>query len=504
MQRLLPARATASESRGPARDDAQPAQHAQPSPRRKASEFLGLDRDEPQALSWRTLSNRNFRWYFCGSVVSDLGTWLSNTVVVFLAFKLAHSAFDVGLVTCAQFASPLVLGPWAGVMADRIGGLRTLLVTQIFSAVIAGGMAAAQFSGALREWPLVGAALASGLAFTFALPARNLTVRRLVTAEQTRPAYVMDAVSYNIGRFLAPPLGVLLIAKGLYGWAFAANGLSFLVFAVALLLARHGASEPEPRRSKVRDGFVIARRDRTIMLLLLMVAAVTVADDPVLVLGPTLASQRGVSASFSGLFIAALGAGSVLGSLRRSRHQPTLRLAATLLAALGVCMVLFVATPWIVVSLAAAVGAGVTALLANSMTRTLLSAAAGPARVAPVMAVWAIAWAGSKPLASFADGTFAGLAGLRLTGIILALPAFAPLAYLAFRPYLFKWHLFKWHLPPLPAWRVLAPGRHRPQTVLVSHRLPLGPAALPMATPATDYLTSSESLRYEIPVFDAT
>jgi len=162
-------------------------------------------------------------------------------------------------------------------------------------------------------------------------------------------------------------------------------------------------------------------------------------------------------------------------------------------------MVLFVATPWIVVSLAAAVGAGVTALLANSMTRTLLSRTAGPARVAPVMAVWAIAWAGSKPLASFADGTFAGLAGLRLTGIILALPAFAPLAYLAFRPY-----LFKWHLPPLPTWRVLAPGRHRPQPVLVSHRLPLVPAALPMATPATDYLTSSESLRYEIPVFDAT
>src|SRR5215472_6581044 len=172
LQRLLPARATASESRGPARDDAQPAQHdqhaqhAQPSPRRKASEFLGLDRDEPQALSWRTLSNRNFRWYFCGSVISDLGTWLSNTVLVFLAFKLAHSAFDVGLVTCAQFASPLVLGPWAGVIADRIGGLRTLLVTQIVSALIAGGMAALQFSGALREWPLVGAALASGLAFT--------------------------------------------------------------------------------------------------------------------------------------------------------------------------------------------------------------------------------------------------------------------------------------------------------------------------------------------------
>jgi predicted MFS family arabinose efflux permease len=186
----------------------------------------------------------------------------------------------------------------------------------------------------------------------------------------------------------------------------------------------------------VSDGFVIARRERTIMLLLMMVAAVTIADDPVLVLGPTLATERGVSANWSGLFIAALGVGSVLGSLRRSRHLPTLRLAATALAALGVTMVLFVATPWIEVSLVAALGAGITALLANSMTRTLLSKTAGPERVAPVMAVWAIAWAGSKPLASFADGSLAGLVGLQLTGVILALPAFAPIACLIVRRYL--------------------------------------------------------------------
>jgi predicted MFS family arabinose efflux permease len=436
----------------------------------RVSEFLGLARDDAQGSSWRTLSNRDFRWYFCGSVTSDLGTWLQNTVQVYLAFKLAHSAFDVGLVTCAQFSSPLVLGPWAGVLADRIGGRKTLLGTQLVSALIAFCMAALQLSGALGEWSLVGGALASGLAFTFALPARNVTVRRLVSAEETRPAYVMDAVSYNIGRAVAPPLGVLLIAAGGYEWAFFVNGLSFIVFTVTLLLARHGAGEPE-RRSRVSDGFVIARRERTIMLLLLMVAAVTIADDPVLVLGPTLASQRGVSASWSGLFIAALGVGSVLGSLRRSRHLPTLRLAAIALAALGACMVLFVATPWIAVSLAAALGAGITALLANSMTRTLLSKAAGPARVAPVMAVWAIAWAGSKPLASFADGTLAGFVGPRLTGIILALPAFAPIGYLIVRRYL-------------------------PQ-LLARRRAPM---ALPAATVPADDLISPESF----PVLDAT
>jgi hypothetical protein len=99
-------------------------------------------------------------------------------------------------------------------------------------------------------------------------------------------------------------------------------------------------------------------------------------------------------------------------------------------------MVLFVATFSIWVSFAAAIGAGVTCLLANSMTRTLLSQTAGPARMAPVMAIWAIAWAGSKPLASLVDGSAAGLIGYRATGILLALPVFAPLIYLMIKRYL--------------------------------------------------------------------
>ena len=68
--------------------------------------------------------------------------------------------------------------------------------------------------------------------------------------------------------------------------------------------------------------------DRRIMVLLLMVAAVTIAADPILVLGPALAHSFGDSADWSGIFIAALGAGNVIGSLppavsrRRSGGRP--------------------------------------------------------------------------------------------------------------------------------------------------------------------------------------
>jgi predicted MFS family arabinose efflux permease len=400
------------------------------------SAFLGLTKEDGQESSWRTLRHRSFRYYFLGSVASDFGTWLQNTAQVLLAYHLAHSALAVGLVTCAQFTSPLVIGPFAGVMADKIGGRQTLLLTQVAAAAIAATLAILDFCHALTEWPLIIGALLGGLTFTFALPARNVTVRRLVPAKDTRPAFVMDAVSYNLGRAAAPPVTVLivLLTHG-YGLAFAANALTFLVFTLMLIRAGRGADAEPERRSRVKDGFVIASRSRMILLLLLMVAAVTVADDPVQVLGPALASHLGVSQSWSGWFIAALGGGSVLGSLRRPRHLPSLRLAATVLALLGVCMVVFVSTPFVWVTFVAALAAGITCLLANSMTRTLLSQRAGASQ-ASVMAVWAIAWAGSKPLASLTDGLLAGWIGVRPTGMILALPAFLPIVVLAFRAWL--------------------------------------------------------------------
>jgi MFS family permease len=97
-------------------------------------------------------------------------------------------------------------------------------------------------------------------------------------------------------------------------------------------------------------------------------------------------------------------------------------------------MVLFVMTPWIWVSVVAALCAGITCLVANASMRTLLSQAAGPERVAAVMAVWAIAWAGSKPFASLADGLLAGWVGLRWTGVILAIPALVPIIVLFLMP----------------------------------------------------------------------
>ena len=101
----------------------------------------------------------------------------------------------------------------------------------------------------------------------------------------------MDSVSYNLGRALAPVFSVLIFSTVGFGLAFALNAVSFFFFTVVLLWLRRRRRPAGANRSRVMNGSVVAWQDRRIMVLLLMVAAVTVAADPILVLGPALAGR---------------------------------------------------------------------------------------------------------------------------------------------------------------------------------------------------------------------
>jgi MFS family permease len=140
--------------------------------------------------------NSSFRLYFFGSVTSDFGTWLQNSAQVLLAYQLTHSVLTVGFITFAQFTSPLVLGPWTGVLTDKFGGRRTLLTTQVASAVVSATLAALDLGGVLNPWGLGFGAVVGGLAFTFALPARNVPT---VDGRDPRGASAYPAPSDHAG-----------------------------------------------------------------------------------------------------------------------------------------------------------------------------------------------------------------------------------------------------------------------------------------------------------------
>jgi MFS family permease len=369
------------------------------------------------------LRHRGFLGFFAGSLVSNLGTWLQNTAQMLLAYQLTHSPFAVGMVTSAQFAGFLLIGPWAATLAERAGSKRVLVASQLVSAGIAALLAVLQFSGSLTESSLVLCALCIGFAFTFALPVQTAMVPSLVPEADTKAAMAMNSVSYNAGRTLAPVLCVAVVANMGAGWAFALNSMSFLVFAVTIIVLRPHGAQPPIRRARDWLGPRIDMWRPRIVLLLAMVAAVTVADDPILVLGPPLAHHvLAVASVWPAYFLSALGLGTVLGAFMRTKPS-TARRAAVSLLGLAISVIVFTAgiSAWF--SLLAALAAGVAGLLTGAATQSLLLKTAGPARATQVMALWAMAWAGSKPLASLADGWLATHVGVFRTGIVLAAPA---------------------------------------------------------------------------------
>jgi hypothetical protein len=346
----------------------------------------------------------------------------------------------VGVITCAQFSSALLLGPWVGVLTYRFGTWRMLIATQCASLGIAGTLAVLQFTGVLRERWLIAGATLIGLAFTFALPALAVTVPTLVPADRARWALAMDSVSYNLGRVLGPVVGVLLLATVGAGVAFAANAASFAFFIVVLLSCFPREKPERARRAQPMGDIRFAWRDRRILVLLLMVAAITIAADPILVLGPALARSFGDPAYWAGFLITALGAGSVIGSLRPTSQKASIRQAASTLCVLSVAVMIFVLSSVFWLSVAAALIAGMACLLAGTTLKALLlhHSAADRSTQAAVMAAWAMAWAGSKPVASLADGILPSWLGIQGTGILLALPALAPALVLILCPALGK------------------------------------------------------------------
>jgi predicted MFS family arabinose efflux permease len=379
---------------------------------------LQLARIGARRSAWKVLRYREFRHYFAGSLISNFGTWFQNTAQVLLTYQLTHSVLAIGLVTSAQFSGSLLLGPFAAKVASRMGGMKMLIWTQMASAVIALGMAGLERAGLLNEELLILGALCLGLAFTFALPVQTALVPRLASEADTEAAMAMNSVSYNAGRALAPALSVLVIVTIGFRWAFFLNAISFGIFAVTLLTI-HPPREKEPRPvAYARDGLVEALKRPRILLFLAMVAAVTLADDPILILGPAVAHNLpGASNDWAGYFLSALGLGTVLGSLRptknarRATPSYSTRRAASSLLLLAIAIGFFAVALNKWVSLSAAFVAGVAALRTGAVTQTQL-VRQRPERTASVMALWAIAWAGAKPIASFLDGYIASTVGI--------------------------------------------------------------------------------------------
>lgn len=265
------------------------------------------------------LKMRNFRIYLSGQVVSLVGTWLQVTAQGWVVWELSHSEAALGIVSMLATLPLLLLGPWAGVLADRTDRRRLLIFTQTGAMVLAFVLALLTGLQVIRLWHVYVLALSLGIMTSLDLPAQQAFLGDLSGMGQVRKAVNMNAMALQVSRIIGPALAGFIVARLGAPLAFGLNGISFLAVIVSLLLVRsHQVRSPNRASAlnQLRDGLRYVGSQPHLQDLILFVVLVTFFALSCINILPAFASDvLGGGADTLGFLLSASGAGALVGTI---------------------------------------------------------------------------------------------------------------------------------------------------------------------------------------------
>lgn len=182
------------------------------------------------------LAHASLRAYLTGNFVSVVGTWGQRVVLLWLAWELTQSTFMLGLMAMADLLPSVVVAPLAGMLVDRKDRLRLLWQLQVMSLAPPCIMLVATVSEQLSPAVLLLVAALTGVLNGFDHPARLVVVGSIVPKPDVPGAVAMNSVVFNLARMLGPALGGFAIAQQLAWAIFIFNAVSYLIFALTLLM----------------------------------------------------------------------------------------------------------------------------------------------------------------------------------------------------------------------------------------------------------------------------
>ncbi len=370
--------------------------------------------------TFSSLSVPNYRKYFTGQAISLIGTWMQGTAQSWLVLTVTHSAVDLGLVVALQTLPVLLLGPYAGVIADRADKRRLMVALQSAMGVQALVLGVLTLAGVVTFVDICVLAVVIGLNNCFENPARQAFVLEMVGAGDLRNAVSLNSTLVNAARAVGPAIAGLFIATVGTGWCFVANAVSFVAVVVSLVTMDVRSLEPSPPASRgkgqLREGLRYVARTPELGIPLLMMGLVGMLAYEFQVTLPVTAQRvfHGGSESY-GLMTAAMGIGAAVGGLvSAARGRTGIRSLVVTAFLFGLVILGTALSPDAAFAYGALVLVGLASVSFLAMGNSTLQLASDPQLRGRVMALWSVAFLGSTPIGGPLIGWVSARAGARV------------------------------------------------------------------------------------------
>ncbi|CQR63416.1 MFS transporter [Streptomyces leeuwenhoekii] len=390
--------------------------------------------DIPRKTSmFSSLKVRNYRLFFLGQVVSNIGTWMQRIAQDWLVLSLTGSSAAVGITTALQFLPMLLFGLYGGVLVDRLRKRPALLVTQTSMALTALFLAVLTLTGHVQVWHVYVAAFAMGLATVVDNPARQSFVSELVGRDQLHNAVSLNSANFQSARLVGPAVAGLMITGVGTGWAFLFNGLSFVAPLTGLLLMRarelHVVERAPRAKGQLREGlrYVATRPELTWTIVLVGFIGTFGFNFPVF-LSAFADDVFHAGAGEYSLFNTLMAVGSLTGALLAARRgNARLRVLIAAAVAFGVLEIVAALSPSLWLFALLMVPIGVFSMTVNVTANTSIQMATDPAMRGRVMSLYMMVFLGGSPIGAPIVGwitdTYGARVGFAAGGAIAATAA---------------------------------------------------------------------------------
>jgi len=374
--------------------------------------------------TFRAFRNRNYSLFFTGQSVSQIGTWMQRTAVIWVIYSLTHSASMIGFAVFAQQFPAFLLSLFGGVVADRYARYKILLVTQTASMIQAILLAVLILTNHYVIWEILTLSAILGTINAFDVPARQPMVHEMVDDKaDLANAISLNSAMVNLARLIGPALSGMVLQQFGAGVCFVVNAVSFIAVIVSLLLMKFPDFQPPAVKKKVTselaEGLKYLNQTPAISMLILLMLCLSLLILPYDTMEPVFAKVifKGNAATY-GYISGCIGLGALIGSFLLASAQKGINLKMVLIlsiATLGIGLILFSRTSYFALALPCAVILGLGSITPMSTSITIIQMEAAAHMRGRVMSFVAMAYFGMIPLGSLLIGTISQKLGAPLT-----------------------------------------------------------------------------------------